>query len=199
MELNHDPNWIKEKAAKEDGCFVSAGADEPTGDHPDTRGMTREPGDIDEFEFVPPPPKVLRSLRCQEVEADGQTKNERELDRLRSRCAELEQKLSYSEEVIEDVSDAVDYSRSVGEITGESLVDYVNDRIQHLKLRISSLESSLATEREQNKGFEEALTKTLGELQAVQTAAALGGLPAQAWAGFGGSAKRALDLARRSA
>jgi hypothetical protein len=41
-----------------------------------------------------------------------------------------------------------------------------------------------------------ALEVTLKELQTVQAAAALGGLPARAWAGFGGAAKKALKAER---
>jgi hypothetical protein len=29
MKMNNDPNWMREKAAQEDGCYVSVGSDLP--------------------------------------------------------------------------------------------------------------------------------------------------------------------------
>lgn len=46
--------------------------------------------------------------------------------------------------------------------------------------------------RAQAARLAEAASHTFGELQALQTTAALAGLPAQTWAGFGGRTKKAL-------
>lgn len=59
--------------------------------------------------------------------------------------------------------------------------------------RIAALEAQLAEAQERLAMVVEALNGTLGELQAVQATCALSGLPAKAWAGFGGKAKKALD------